>query len=108
MVLYCDGIVAGNNNRADKGRAAEAIYWTFQEVPEWMRSSLIGWFYFGSLSEPVCDKLEYKLSTLMQAVIKVRKFAGAVDGKVLTACIRPTSSMPRLPPPANTKCFLTT
>ena len=46
IVLYLDEATPGNQNRPDRGRASQCIYWSLLEFDSWFRSRDCGWLPF--------------------------------------------------------------
>ena len=46
IVLYMDEATPGNQNRPDRGRASQCIYWSLLEFDSWFRSRDCGWLPF--------------------------------------------------------------
>ena len=46
VAIYLDEAVPGNQNRPDRGRASQCLYWTIADYPAWFISRAAGWAPF--------------------------------------------------------------
>ena len=70
IMLYFDETKPGNVLRPDPGREFMAIFWTFRELPEYLRHRVIGWFPFGFLRQTKMNQLVGGVSALASRVIR--------------------------------------
>eukprot|EP00973_Karenia_brevis_P026138 3607600-Karenia_brevis.AAC.2 len=70
IALYADETRPGNQLSPHHGRKLYAIYWTFINLPKWVRSRENGWLTFGVLPYKKVLLLRHGLSTLMMRVLR--------------------------------------
>lgn len=71
IIFYFDETQPGNILRPDKARSFMAVYWTFRELPEYLRHRIIGWFPFGFMKESNMAKLPGGASNLAARVLRI-------------------------------------
>ena len=71
LVLYADEFTPGNALRPDSGRSTCAVYYTFENFPEWWRCRQEGWMTLGCLRTQKIEELECGMSTLMVAILDI-------------------------------------
>ena len=71
IILYFDETKPGNVLRPDPGREFMAIYWTFRELPEYLRHRVPGWFPFGFLRQTQMNQVVGGISSLASRVLRV-------------------------------------
>ena len=69
-IVYMDGTVPGNPLRPDCGRAYEAAYWIFLEMPEWMRTQSKNWFPFFYVPKQDMKTAQCGVSTLCNILVE--------------------------------------
>ena len=66
LLLYADETTPGNNLRPDKGRAYEAITFTFKNLPHWFLVRKHGFFNFSFVSSADVPKIEGGLPRIIR------------------------------------------
>ena len=73
VAFYMDEVTPGNPLRPDNGRRYQAIYWTIQEVPSWLRTRrhAFGWFTFAFIQSQQLIDCGITPSVLMKHILNV-------------------------------------
>ena len=73
VAFYMDEVTPGNPLRPDNGRRYQAIYWTIQEVPSWLRTRrhAFGWFTFAFIQSQKLIDCGITPSVLMKHILNV-------------------------------------
>ena len=69
IALYTDETRPGNQNRSDKARETQAIYFTFIQFPDWYRNRAHGWLIYGYLEVSIQDRVVGGLSAVVRQVL---------------------------------------
>lgn len=68
IILYADECTPGNVLRHDSGRQVWCIYWTFKELPEFLRHREVGWLSFGYIRTTLVSQIKGQLGICLTQV----------------------------------------
>ena len=71
VIIYFDETRPGNVLRPDYGRQVLAVYWTFKELPEHVRSRSVGWFPFTFVRSEKITRLPGKVSNFAARILRI-------------------------------------
>lgn len=71
LILYIDEYRPGNVLRPDAGRATQAVYWTFSNLPDMMLVRSAAWFTFGVLQSKYIPDLKGGVSGFTRQILRV-------------------------------------
>lgn len=71
IIIYFDETRPGNVLRPDPARMVLSIYWTFRELPEFLRHRVLGWFPFGFIRTKKVNEIPGGMSNLAARILRV-------------------------------------
>ena len=70
IVLYLDEATPGNQQRPDKGRTTQCIFYSILEFPKWFISRACGWLPFGYVYATELKEADLNDSMLVRFIVK--------------------------------------
>ena len=74
VCVYMDDVRPGNAHRPDNGRTYLAWYYSFLDLPEWWRTSELGWFDLAFTMWEDCKDIQGGVSALTDALLAAVDF----------------------------------